>query len=275
MAASSLPVLNTGLIAGLRDLVRSRSLLFDLAQRDFQTRYLGSALGLTWAFIQPTVSILILWFVFEVGFRSGPVLTYPFILWMTCGTIIWNFFGEAWGAGTGCVLESAFLVRKVRFRVGLLPIVKLLSALVIHTFFIGVCIAMFAVYGYAPRWNYLQIAYYLTGCALLITGLSWLTSSLVLFYRDLSQIVGMVLQFGFWLTPIFWNIDRLPAHWKWVAYANPMYYVVRGYRDAFMGTNWFWDYPLETVYFWSVTGGIFLLGATVFRRLRPHFADVL
>jgi len=56
---------------------------------------------------------------------------------------------------------------------------------------------------------------------------------------------------------------------------NPIYYVIQGYRDCFIYKVWFWQHPVYTLYFWGVTGGIFILGAVVFSRLRPHFADVL
>lgn len=131
----------------LADLARSRSLIVDLAIRDFKSRYLGSNLGLAWAFIHPACTVLILWFVFEQGFRSQPVSNVPFVLWMLTGMVPWFFFSEALGSATGSVMEHAYLVRKVRFRVGVLPLVKLISASFVHFFFIGVTFLLFTAYG--------------------------------------------------------------------------------------------------------------------------------
>jgi ABC-type polysaccharide/polyol phosphate export permease len=259
----------------LSDLVRSRSLIADLAVRDFTSRYLGSTLGLAWAFIHPTCTVLILWFVFEQGFKSKPVANVPFVLWMLTGMVPWFFFSEALGAATGSVMEHAYLVRKVRFRVSVLPLVKLISASFVHLFFIGMTFLLFTAYGLTPTLHSLQVVYYTGACAVLLLGLSYATSSLVLFFKDLQQIVQMALQFGFWLTPIFWTVDMLPERYRLVIRLNPMQYIVQGYRESFIDHVWFWEHPWQTAWFWGVTAACFACGAFLFRRLRPHFADVL
>ena len=79
----------------LKDLVRSREILFTMTRRDFSDRYLGSYLGLLWAFIHPLASILVLWLVFQMGFKCKPVGGCPFVLWLASGMIPWLFFSEA------------------------------------------------------------------------------------------------------------------------------------------------------------------------------------
>ena len=111
----------------LLDIYRNRSLLFQLTVRDFKSRYLGSYLGLIWAFIQPLITILIFWFVFELGFKSAPVGNFPFILWLMTGIIPWFFISESLGSGTGSVVENSYLVKKIVFRVSMLPVIKILS----------------------------------------------------------------------------------------------------------------------------------------------------
>ena len=81
--------------AFLRDIYHSKTLIFQLAINDFKSRYVGSYLGIIWAFIQPLITILVLWFVFQVGFRSAPVDGFPFILWLSCGLIPWFFFSDS------------------------------------------------------------------------------------------------------------------------------------------------------------------------------------
>jgi ABC-type polysaccharide/polyol phosphate export permease len=189
----------------LLTLFQSRGLVLSLTIRDIRARYLGSYLNFVWAFVQPTVTILILWFVFEVGFKSQPVERYPFILWLIAGIIPWFFFAESIGNATNSILEYSYLVKKVVFKVSVIPIIKILSALFIHLFFIGILFLFFLLYGYKPKWSNLQLIYYLFAMMVLITGLSWITSSLIIFVRDVGQVVTMVLQFGFWMTPILWK----------------------------------------------------------------------
>ncbi len=256
-------------------LFQSRSLVFNLARRDIQSKYLGSYLNFIWAFLQPTITILLIWFVFEIGFRSPPVDNYPFGLWLITGIIPWFFFSESLGNATNSILEYSYLVKKVVFKVSVIPIIKILSALFIHLFFIAVIVLSFLAYGYRPRFANLQIFYYLFAMIVLVVGLSGITSSLVIFVKDVGQVVAMLLQFGFWITPILWHIKMIPDRYHYIMKLNPVYYITEGYRNSFMSGIWFWEYPRWTVEFWIVTGFIFIFGAILFIKLRPHFADVL
>ncbi|MDY0212992.1 MAG: ABC transporter permease [Desulfuromonadaceae bacterium] len=259
----------------LIDLYRNRSLLLQLTVRDFKSRYLGSYLGLLWAFINPVVTILIFWFVFQVGFKAAPVGDFPFILWLITGIIPWFFIAETFTGGTGAVVENSYLVKKIVFRVSMLPVVKLLSALVVHLFFVLVIFLVFAAYHIYPGLHALQVIYYGFSAIVLLLGLTWLTSSLMVFLKDVGQAVSTFIQFGFWLTPIFWSVEMVPEKYRVYLKLNPFFYITEGYRDSFVHKIWFWEHPVHTVYYWSITSVIFILGAVVFSRLRPHFADVL
>ena len=236
---------------------------------------MGNYLGILWAFVQPLVTILIFWFVFQVGFKSMPVDNFPFILWLLAGMVPWFFFAESLQSATQSVLSNNFLVKKVVFRVSLLPIIQIISALTIHLFFILFMFGMFIYYGYTPSLYWLQIIYYLFSTIILVLGISWLTSSIVVFFRDLGQIVSMIVQFGFWLTPIFWSIKILPEKYHSILAYNTAYYLVEGYRDSLIYNVWFWEKPKMTLIYWLITTVLFIGGAVVFRKLRPHFADVL
>lgn len=259
----------------LKDLIHNRRLLWDLTKKDLKQRYVGSYLGILWAFIQPAITVLIFWFVFQVGFKSMPVDNFPFVLWLVCGMFPWFFFSDAWNGATQSIIANSFLVKKVVFRVSLLPMIQIISALLVNLFFVGILFFMFAVYGYLPTVYNLQVVYYLFGLICLVFGLSLITSSLVIFLKDVGQLVGMMLQFGFWGTPIFWNLNMIPLSYQWIFKLNPMYYIVEGYRNSFIYHTWFWELGYTTIWFWTVTSFIMLLGAALFKKLRPHFADVL
>lgn len=257
------------------DLFRNRRLILQLTSRDFKSRYLGSYLGLVWAFIQPTVTILIFWFVFEIGFKSAPIDDFPFLVWLVIGLTPWFFIADGFANATGSIIENDYLVKKVVFRVSMLPIVKILSALIVHVFFISVIFLLCFSYGIYPKIHSIQAIYYTFCIFILLMGLSWLTSALVIFLKDIGQIVSMFLQFGFWLTPIFWSINIIPEKYHFYIKLNPLFYVIQGYRDSFIEQIWFWERYQYSIYFWSITFIIFITGAVVFSRLRPHFADVL
>lgn len=263
------------LLGFLRELVSRKSLVFELTKRDFKTHYLGSYLGIAWAFIIPLANVFIFWFVFQIGFKSKPVAHIPYILWYIAGMIIWNFFHDCVNGGMNSIIQNSFIVKKVAFSTGILPIVKILSALVVHVFFIALVIILYIFYGVTPSIYTVQIIYYLIATILLVLGTTWFISSAVLFFRDLRQLVAIFLQFGFFMTPIFWNIEIIPGQYHIYLQLNPLYYLVQGYRDSLINKIWFWEHGWMTIYFWSITTASLVAGAVIFRRLRPHFADVL
>ncbi len=259
----------------LHEMIQNRAVFKSLVINDFKQRYLGSYLGILWAFIQPLITVLIFWFVFQVGFKTQPVNDVPFVLWLVAGMFPWFFFAEALSNATNAILENAYLVKKVVFKVAFLPIIKIISALLVHIFFIGVLYILFLLYGYSFSLYWLQIFYYLFATIVLVLGISYFTSSVVIFFRDMGQLVAMLLQFGFWMTPIFWSINIIPEKYQWLLKLNPLFYIVEGYRDSMIHEVWFWEKPLLTFYFWTVVIGMLWIGFSTFKRLKPHFADVL
>ncbi|SYX86461.1 ABC transporter permease [Paenibacillus alvei] len=251
-------------------------LVSELSKNDFKVRYAGSSLGILWGFIQPLMTILVYWFVFEVGFRSGARPDgIPFILWLTCGIVPWFFFAESWVSSSNSFLEYSYLVKKVNFRIGVLPLVKIVSALYIHLFFLCFLLIILILYGQYPDWTYFQVFYYLACTIYLLLGLSLIFSSLVVFLKDFIQILGIAVQIGFWMIPIVWSPEILPDNYaKWFK-LNPLYYIVEGYRDSFINHVWFWHRYNQTTYFWIISTIILLVGLFMFRKLKPHFADVL
>ena len=139
--------------------------------------------------------------------------------------------------------------------------------------------SLYAAYGKFPDFYYLQIIYYSVCVFILVLGLSYATSAIVIFFRDLTQIINIVLQVGVWLTPIMWIVEASPLMGHPVIMKilklNPMYYIVSGYRDALINKTAFWEHPGLTLWFWGITLFTLWAGTTVFKRLRVHFADVL
>jgi lipopolysaccharide transport system permease protein/teichoic acid transport system permease protein len=256
-------------------LVSSKSLIWQLTKHDFKQEYLGSYFGIFWAFVNPLITVLVLWFVFEKGFRSQTIQDFPFILWLVCGIFLWQFISNSTSQCMNSVLSNSHLVKKVVFRVSILPLIKINTQILIHIvflFFIGI---LFLLYGYYPNWYWLQVPYFLFCAYTFLLGVGWTTSSIIVFFRDLQGFVFILLQFGFWLTPVFWSTKVLASDYILILKLNPVYYLVEGYRDSFINKIWFWQHPLWTLYFWIVNCFIFFLGALIFKRLRPHFSDVL
>ena len=257
---------------------QNRRLILKLAGNDFKRRYAGSYMGVIWAFIQPLVTIALYYFVFGTIMRgarsSGSDI--PFVLFLTCGMVPWFFFSEALSTGTSAMLEYSYLVKKVVFKISVLPIIKVFAALITHAFFVVLLMILAIICGYYPSVRWLQMIYY-TGCTFILAlGICYTTCSLVVFVRDLGQLINVILQVLVWATPIMWNIEMIqnPTLVS-ILKLNPVVYIVTGYRDAIYGDTWFFQRFYSTVYFWIVCAMLFGFGAIIYKRLKPHFADVL
>lgn len=262
--------------------LNNRALIWKLAKNDFKTRYAGSNFGVLWGLVQPVIIVLVYWFVFQVGLNSATQqvkegLEVAFVLWLTSGLVPWFYFSEALTNGTNSLLEYNYLVKKVVFNIDVLPIVRCAAALFIHGFF--VCFMLILNMGYRnfPDFYTLQVIYYSFCLFVMVLAVCYWTSSIVIFFRDLSQIVNIFLQIGIWITPIMWSLDQLNNYplLQMVFKLNPLYYIVYGYRDALFYKVAFWQRWELTVYFWVITLILLGSGLHVFKKLKVHFADVL
>ena len=266
-------------ISLLKEIVTRRKLIWDLAKADFKKRFVGSYFGMVWMFVQPLVTVLIYFFIFQLGFKSvPPVPGVPYVLWLVPGIVPWFFYSEALNCITGCLQEYSYLVKKVVFQVEILPVIKLISCLLVHGFFLLIMLIMALCFGKLPMATWIQILYYSFAASMLALAFGYLTSAIHVFFKDMAQIVSICLQFGMWLSPIMYQETMFSADYPWIVTVlklNPFYYIVAGYRDSILTGNWFWERPTLTVYFWVVTRVIGFAGLKVFKRLRPHFSDVL
>lgn len=247
-----------------------------LVKNDLKSRYSGSILGLVWAFVQPLVTILVFWYVFQLGFRNPPIDNVEYIIWFIAGYIPWIYFNDGVNSTSNVFYEYSFLVKKMKFKIWQLPIVKVLSSLYIHMFFMVFMIGIYLLYGYTPNIAWISIIYYSFCITVLLIGIAFFVSSLSVFVKDAAQLVNIILQIGFWLTPIFWNKTSMNNHVLRVLKLNPLYYVVDGYRNALIEGEGFWKQsPKLTLYYWIATFVICIIGAKVYKKLKVHFADLL
>ena len=251
----------------------NQKMLFFLAKNDFKNKYAGSMFGVFWAFLQPIVIILLYWFVFQVAFGSGDEDGAPFVLWLMAGLIPWFFFSEAWMGATNCFIEYSYLVKKVVFDIKLLPLVKIISSLYVHVFFACLMIVFYAFAGLFPGIIIVQLLYYTIALFALVVVLSYFTSAIAVFFKDVTQIINILITIGIWLTPIMWNITRLNGWLNMAMRLNPVFYIVQGYRDTMISHIWLVDRIQSTVYFWAVIAVLGVISYFVYNRLKPHFSD--
>ncbi len=263
-----------------KELWGNRELIWKLARNDFKKRYAGSTMGRVWAFIQPIVTVGMYYCIFGIIFPARAQLAAsgvkaPYVVWLTAGLIPWFYFSEAIGGGTSALIEYNYLVKKVVFKISILPIIKVIAATFIHAFFVLLLLVLYFVFHFSPSLYLIQLIYYSFCMFFLALAISYSTCAIVVFFRDLSQIIGILLQVGMWATPIMWEIGVIPEKYRIIFKLNPVFYIINGYRSALFEKQWFFEDFYSTMFFWITAAIIFGIGALIFKRLKPHFADVL
>lgn len=270
---TSTPILT--LVQFFRQVLQHRDMIFALAVRDLQSRYIGTLGGVLWAFVHPLAIVVVFYFVFAVGFRAqGPSST-PFILWFVCGLVPWFLFNDTLQAITNSITGNAHLVKKTIFPTEVLPLVHVISSLFPHLIFMFILVGMLVFFNVPLSVDRLLVAYYLVCTVMLVLGLGWLLSALQVFYRDIAQALTIFLNLWFWATPIVWSQEIFPAEYRGLLSFNPIYYIVEGYRGLMIYKTTAWPNLQETVCFWSINLFVLFVGIYVFRRLKPEFADVI
>ena len=262
------------------ELWQNRHLIWKLARNDFKKRYAGSYLGAVWAMVQPVVTVIMYYIVFDVimgaGDQAGARETsIPYVLFLTAGLVPWFYFSEALNNGTQALIEYSYLVKKVVFKISILPIIKVIAATFIHAFFVIVMLIIAAIYGFYPTVYTIQILYYSLCTFIFVLALCYSTCAIMVFFKDISQIISILLQIGMWATPILWNIAAFDLKVQTYIKINPLVYIVEGYRSSICEKQWFFEDFYSTMYFWIFTVVLFGIGCLIFKRLKPHFADVL
>ena len=259
----------------LNDIYNKRSILFELAKRDFQKQYMGSYLGFIWVYLQPLLFVSVIYVIFSLGLKGGALVDdVPFVVYLITGIVPWFYIAENLNSNTKVIKQHSFLLKKVDFRLSMLPIVNIMSSVVPHIFLVAICFVLMIINDLSFSFYIFQLVYYFIAMMSLLLGIAWLTSSAQLFIPDVAKFIGLITTFGFWLTPIFWNINNIPAQYQWLVNLNPFTYIVQGYRDSLYLGIGFWEKPYEGLVFWIITSFFLIVGIVVFKKLRPHFAEV-
>jgi len=252
-----------------------RSLIAAMAVQEVKKRYAGTLAGFTWTIVNPLVTVLVFWFIFSVGFKIQPVGNFSFVVVFLSGFIPWLTFSETLMFNTNAIVANPHLVKKTVFPTEILPLVNLVASLISHAAMLIVLAIVLLMNDIFFSIYNLQFFYYFFSLIVLSLGMGWLFASLNVFFRDTAQIIGVVLNMWFWLTPIVWLIDMIPKKYQYIIKLNPMYYIVDGYKRSFVYHLPLWDNYRVGIYFWLVAISLFLIGGYVFRKLKPEFPDVL
>lgn len=259
---------------GKLDLIRT------LVRRDLEARYKGSVLGNLWPLVNQLSQLLIYTYVFAIvlkvklSLQSVPDNNFTFGLWLFAGLLPWISFTGGLTQATNSVTSQPNLVKKVVFPLALLPLVPILSTFIESAFGLMALIFFVALATHNLHATLALLPLVWLTQLLLTAGLGYFTAGLTVFLRDIPQTLGVVLNIWFYMTPIMYPASAIPETFRrWVFWINPIAAISEVYRDIILvGEVKHWS---EWGVASAISAVIFYFGFTVYKRLRPAFADVL
>lgn len=266
----------------LSEQIKNRELIFRMAVFDIKSTYQTHYLGVVWQFLNPAIQISIYWFVFGIGLRGGqPVSTaigeIPFFLWMLMGLIPWFFINPSIVQGSNSVHQRVNLVSKMNFPVSVLPTIKIVGSSFHFLILMGLLFVILLIYGFKPTIYLLQLPYYLLSLYMFLYAFAIFSSTIATLVRDYQMLLQSMMRMLLYLSPILWDPygERVP---EWVANVlqlNPIFYIIKGFRDSFLSQEWFFEDPIYMGYFWILTFALLLFGSRIHLRFRKNFVDYL
>lgn len=258
----------------LSELWKYRSLLWMLVVRDLKVRYRSSILGVAWSFLQPLGMMLVMTFAFTIINRAPPTIEH-YNVFVLSGLLAWNFFSAAVTGAAGSVVTNAALVKKVYFPRVILPLSVVISNLINFLFALPMWVVVTVLSGHPIHSTLLLLPFAIVLQVVFSVGMSFLLSTLNVFYRDTQFILDLSMLALFFLTPIWYDIDNAPQPevGLWVRRLNPVASLVNIYQDMM-----YWGRPtdLDFILRTAATAVAFLfIGYMVFRRFSPRFGEEL
>ena len=257
----------------LKDLWEYRELLYFLVWRDIKVRYKQTALGATWAIIQPFFTMVV-FSIFFGHLAKVPSDGIPYPLFSFAALVPWTFFANGLSQSSNSLVGSGTLITKVYFPRLIIPLAAVFSGIVDFVLAFIVLLGMMVYYGLFPATiNVLWLPLFLLLALTTSLGVGLWLSALNVEYRDVRYIVPFITQFWMLATPIGYPSSLLQQPWRTLYGLNPMVGVAEGFRWALLGTS---TAPGPIIAVSSAAAILILVtGAFYFRRMEKTFADIV
>lgn len=263
----------------IREVRAGRDLLFQMVRRDLATKHAGSFLGFFWSLLSPALLVAVYATVFYVmAFRpvGGEFSDVPFALFFFGGLVMWNVFNAGVAGGTGAVVGSGFLVRKIYFPREILPLSVVLSALVTFAFEFVVLLLFQTVLGHPPSWTVIIALPIMAIIATLAAGAGLFLSAATVYFRDIQHFINVLLQLLFWGAPILYDISFIQQNHPQAAkllLLNPIAPCVVAFRECVLVGKV--PGPWRLLYSAFVSVVVFVLGWIYFNRHERRMAEIV
>lgn len=210
-----------------QQLVYLRDLLRELVSRDIKVQYKRSSIGILWSLINPLMQLLVFLFLFQLVL---PVKIRNYSSFVFSGMLVWNWFQSSLTQAAGAITANRELIRRPGFPVPILPTVTVTTNLVHFLLALPIMMLFLVLSGVGLKSTIMLLPVLMTLQFILILSLGYLVAAFNVVFRDTQHILGVFLQFLFYLTPIFYSADAVPEFYRPLYHINPMVHLVEAYR---------------------------------------------
>lgn len=253
------------LVKEIASLNRFSFLLSQLVKRDFKVKYRGSILGILWSVLNPLLNMIILSIVFSQVFRA--VDNYK--MYLLSGLTVFNFYAEASNMAINSIVGNFGLISKVNFPKFIIPLSKVLSSSINLFISTIVFFILGSFMGVKIWWGIVLIPFMLIFLILFSAGMSFILSSLQVFFRDTQHLYSVFLTIWMYSTPILYPIDVVPTQLLPLFKANPLYVFIDFLRQITLTGV---IPPITSFLYCALWGiGIFVIGVVVFIKFQDEF----
>lgn len=262
--------------ASLKAVWSFRGFVLGSVRREFQLKYRGSMLGIAWTVLQPLAMIIVYTVIFSEVMKArlpGVEGSFAYSIHLCAGLLTWGLFAEIVQRGQSVFLDNANLLKKINFPRLTLPIIVVSSALLNFAIIFGLFLLFLLISGNLPSISILAIIPLLIIQVLFAVGLGVTLGILNVFFRDVGQLSGVLLQFWFWATPVVYPTSILPQWAQAWMQLNPMYHLIKGYQDIFVAHLWPEWKSLVVLTIFSVVLAVFAM--LLFRAHAGEIVDEL
>lgn len=256
----------------LRDLWVYRELFYFLVWRDLKVRYKQTALGATWAIIQPVMQMVVFTLLFgNLAKLDSEGVPYPIFTYTAL--LPWGLFARAINDSGQSIILNRSMITKIYFPRLIVPTAKVLGGLVDFSIQFLVLIGLMIYYQFPPTINILTLPLFILLALVTALGAGLWLSAVNVIYRDVGYLIPFLTQFWFFVTPVVYSASAIPEQWRFLYSLNPMVGVVEGFRWAVLGA----DTPPNALLLVSASISVLLLisGMFFFRRMERSFADMV
>jgi lipopolysaccharide transport system permease protein len=255
-----------------RDLWRYRELLYFLSWRDILVRYKQTAIGVTWAFLRPFLTMVVFSVVFgRIAKLPSDGVPYPLLVF--AGMLPWQFFTNSLSEASTSLISNVNLISKVYFPRLILPTSSVVVAFIDFAISFIMLIGLMVYFGYWPSWRMLLLPGFTVLAFAVALGPGLLITALNVRYRDFRYVVPFIVQMGLYISPVGFSSTIIPEQYRFLYSLNPMVGVIDGFRWSILGTATI--YVPGFLISLLVTSAILVMSIAYFRKTERTFADII